>query len=88
MSALRTGDGDRRAEARHGTLFQDLSTPTVESAPRCRAAGIEVNRYHEAVAVQPATRAAVQSGGDLIREIDPFKEPHAFAVKRTQKLEG
>jgi hypothetical protein len=44
-----------------------------------RPAGIKGNRYHEAVAVQPTPRTASLSGGDLIRKMRPFEEPHAVA---------
>jgi hypothetical protein len=44
-----------------------------------RPAGIESDRYHEAVAVQATPRTASQSGGDLIRKMRPFEEPHAVA---------
>jgi hypothetical protein len=29
--------------------------------------------------MQTATRATLQAGGDLIRKMRPFEEPHAFA---------
>jgi len=54
----------------------------VVSGPPCRPAGKEGNGYQQAVAGQPATRAAAQSGGGLIRKTGPFKEPHAFAEDR------
>jgi hypothetical protein len=50
--------------------------------PSLRPAGTKGCGYHESLAVQPATRAAAQIGGDLIRKMRPFEEPHAFADHR------
>jgi len=50
--------------------------------PSLRPAGKEGSGFHWGVALQAATRAAVQVGVDLIRKMRFFEDPHAFASYR------
>jgi hypothetical protein len=46
--------------------------------PSLLSAAKENSGNNEAVATQTAIRAATQGGGDLIRDMRAFEEPHAF----------
>lgn len=54
--------------------------------PSLRPDGTKRSGYHWAVAAQSANRAAVQSGGAVIRKMRPFKEPHAFVSHKAGRL--